>query len=300
MKMPQPLFTIITATYNRRDLLPRTIQSILNQTFKDFELFVIDNGSTDDTRYIVEQFRDSRIKYTLNPHPTKSCDAPRNLGIEMANGSLVSFLDDDDIWYPERLEKVKNAFDRNPDVSVVCHYENKRVNGRVEEVLKHGPWTEDIFEILLYERNCLSPCATTIKTELLRGLNGFDLRKEFDAAADYDLWLRMTAQGAKIYFIQEPLGEFTLDGNNWSIVDPAFISRASHIFEKHITAFEKKPIFRISKKGMRRLLRLYYIAAQSFLKAGEYKNALKYYQKAFLFIILRPTLLVEFTRNSDS
>ena len=96
------VFTVIITTYNRRDLLPHAIQSVLGQTFTDFELLVIDNGSMDDTKFVVQAIKDDRIKYVLNPKPTQSCDAPRNLGIEIAQGKFISFLDDDDIWYPRK------------------------------------------------------------------------------------------------------------------------------------------------------------------------------------------------------
>lgn len=247
--MQNPLFTVILATYNNRDLLPRAVQSALNQTFPDFELLVIDDGSTDDTRFVVERIKDPRIKYALNTAPSTSCDPPRNLGIQMARGAFVSFLDEDDLWYPRRLEKVKKAFDEHPEVSAVCHSENRRLNGRLTGVNRYGPWTDNFYEILIYERNCLSPVATTIKADLLRELNGFVLRKEFVGAADYDLWLRMAGKKAKIHFIEEPLGEFSVTGNNLSTVDPAFESKVAFLLREHILNYEQKPIFGFQKEG---------------------------------------------------
>lgn len=294
--MPKPTFTIIISTHNRRDLLPRAIHSVLGQTFPDFELLVIDNGSTDDTRFIVQKIIDPRIQYFLNPNPTSSCDGPRNLGIQMANGFFISFLDDDDIWYPERLEKVKNAFDENPGVGAVCHNENRRINGRLTEILKYGT-RGNIYETLLYERNCMSSCATTIRTSLLHELNGFDLREAYDAAADYELWLRMASKDVKVHFIEESLGEFSVTGNNWSTVDPAFESKVAILVKDHILKYEKKEISQISIKGLWRLFQLYYIAARAFLKAGDYKNGFKYCFQAFMFLIFRPVMLVKlFTR----
>jgi len=295
--MSGPLFTVIMATYNRRDLLPRAINSVLSQTFGDFELLVIDNGSTDDTGSVVGKFKDPRVKYILNPRPTKSCDAPRNLGIDMARGSLVSFLDDDDLWYPERLGKVKEAFDKNPGACAVCHNENKTIDGKFVGLLRHGPWSEDIYERLLYDRNCLSSCAMTIKTGLLRELNGFDLRAEFDSAADYDLWLRMAAKSVKIFFIEEPLGEFSVTGRNWSKVNPEFESRVAFLVKEHIVKYERRGILRISKKGMRRLSMLYLIAARAFLRAGHYGKAAAYFFRAGLFFMIRPALITDLYKH---
>lgn len=290
--MDGPLFTVIMTTYNRKDLLPRAIQSVLDQTVKDFELLVIDNGSTDGTAEVVQRIKDPRLRYIRNPNPTKSCDAPRNFGIQMANGSLISFLDDDEMWYPERLEEVKKAFDVNSDVSVVCHNQNIRVNGKIDRQWRTGVPRGDIFETLLYDWPCLVAGATTIKTELVRELGGFVLRKEYDAAADYDFWLRLARKDVKIHFIDEFLGEFSITGRNLSIVDPAFGARVAFLIREHIYEYEKKPIFLISKKGMWRLCKLYLIAGRSFMKAGQYINSLLYCLKALFFIIVRPSLVV--------
>ena len=284
--MKNGFFSVILATYNNRDLLPRAVQSVLAQTFEDFELLVIDDGSGDDTRFVVERIKDPRIQYVLNHAPSGSCDFPRNVGISLARGALISFLDEDDIWYAQRLEKVKRAFDENPDVSVVCHSENRRVNGRITGVNKYGPWTENFYEVLLYERNCLSPVATTIKADLLRELNGFDVRKEFDGAADYDLWLRMAAKKARIYFIDEPLGEFSVTGNNFSLVDPTFESKVAFLIRKHLIAYEQKPLWQISKKGLMRLFRHHLIAARAFQRSSYYRQAFQYYLQAAGFLFL--------------
>ena len=288
--MQSPLFTVILATYNNRDMLPRAIQSVLNQTLPDFELLVIDDGSADDTRFVVERIKDSRIRYIFNTAPSTSCDPPRNLGIKMAQGGLVSFLDEDDIWYPQRLEKVKKAFDEHPEVSAVCHSENRRLNGRITGVNRYGPWADNFYEILLYEKNCLSPVAMTIKADLLRELHGFVLRKEFDGAADYDLWLRMAAKKARIHFIEEPLGEFSVTGNNFSAVDPTFGLKVAFLIREHILSYEKRPIFRISKRGLWRLFQQYYIAGRGFLRRGDNRNALRCYLQATSLLVFRPAL----------
>ncbi|NQU95499.1 MAG: glycosyltransferase [Candidatus Omnitrophica bacterium] len=289
--MQQPLFTVIISTYNRKDILPRAIESVLNQTFPNFELLVIDNGSTDSTASVCDRVKDDRFTYVRNPKPTDSCDGPRNLGIEMAQGNLIAFLDDDDIWYPTRLEKVKKAFEENPDVSCVCHNENKNVDGKITETFRYGPWSPDLYERLLYEGNCLSSCATTIKRDLLKKLDGFDLRKEFCKAADYDLWIRMAKRGVKIYFIDEPLGEFFLTGHNWSTADPTFRGKLANLLEMHILQHEKKPILQISKRGMWQLFKLNAIAGKRYTKAGDYRNALRHYRKAALFVMKKPSLI---------
>ena len=289
--MSSPIFSVIITTCNRRDLLPYAIQSILDQTFQDFELLIIDNGSTDDTRYVMSCIKDDRIKYILNPSPTQSCDAPRNLGIELAQGEFISFLDDDDIWYPEKLEKVKKVFDENLDVSAVCHYENKSVHGKIEGMLKYGPWCDYFYEKLLYEGNCLSPSALTIKAELLKKYGGFDLRREIDGAADYELWLRLATQGVKFYFIEESLGECRITGNNLSMIDPIYPLKTAYFIKKHLLAYEGKIFFKLSRRGLWRISHLYLIAMRSFLKRGDLKGVFKCFFKAGFLFLMRPFLI---------
>ncbi len=298
--MSDKTFTVILATFNRRDLLPRAIQSVLHQSFKDFELFVIDNGSTDDTRSIVERIKDERLTYLLNSSPTQSCDAPRNLGIDKAKGNTICFLDDDDIWYPQKLEKVKRAFDQYPDVGVVCHYENQRNSGRIDRVLKHGPFRPHFYEHLLYERNCLSPSAMAIKKEILDGLGGFDLRPEIELASDYECWLRMAEKGIKVHFIPEPLGEFSLTGYNGYSVNVDFHLRVAYFVKEHILRYEKKPYFQISKRGAKRLTGLYLTAALDLFKARHYRASLKTILRVVGLISFRPALMIDFFKRGWS
>lgn len=285
-----PLFTVIIATYNRKHLLPGAIASVLNQTFGDFELLVIDNGSTDGTEDVVQGIKDSRLKYIRNPNPTNSCEGPRNLGIQLAKGSFISFLDDDDRWYPDKLEKTKRIFGEHPDISLVGHDQNMVVRGKKDGVLKCGADGGSLFETLLYERNCIYASATTIKAETLREFNGFSLRKEFYAAADIDLWLRLAKANVKMYFLNEPFGECLITGDNGSIDNPTFGARLTFLITEHILNYEKKPIFLISKKGMWRLFQLNYFSARSLLRGSKFGKALRHFLNAGLFLLIRPTL----------
>ena len=293
----RPLFSVIITTYNRRDVLPRAMASVLGQTCGAFELLVIDNGSTDDTGWVVERFNDPRIIYLRNPEPSSSCDAPRNLGIQQARGTWVAFLDDDDIWYPERLEKVRRAFEEGAGVAAVCHFENRRVNGDLNGVYKHGPGGRDLLEVLLYEGNCLSSCAMTIRTDLLRELRGFTLKPEFDGAADYDLWIRLAARGARVQIIEEPLGEFCVTGSNWSLCDASFQAKVAGLVKEHLLMYEGKPIYSISRRGTWRLCELSYLAGRSFWRAGDYGNAIRFFSKVAGLLLVKPVLALAVLRK---
>jgi glycosyltransferase involved in cell wall biosynthesis len=112
-----PTFSVIIATFNRAHLLPRSIQSVLNQTFHDFELIIIDDGSTDHTRAVIEQIQDPRIHYVYQKNKGRS--VARNAGVALAKGQFVTFLDSDDEALPTWLEHFGQPL-QQPNIGVVC------------------------------------------------------------------------------------------------------------------------------------------------------------------------------------
>ncbi len=288
--MNKPFFSVIISTYNRAAVLPRAIASVLDQTEKDLELIIIDNGSTDSTPQTLAQIKDPRIIALRNPVSTGSCDGPRNLGIEKARGAYTSFLDDDDLWYPEKLAKTRAAIERHPGIDVVAHYENRRVNGILSGLIRHEAEPDQLFETLLYDTNCLSPCAISLRTPLLRELKGFDLRPEFAAAADYDFWLRMAKRGVSIHFIKEALGEFNQNAENGSVTDGRFDAKIAWLIEYHIRLYEHRRFPRYSARALNRLFVLNLIAARSFFCRRAIGSALRHATKAAACLIFEPLM----------
>jgi glycosyltransferase involved in cell wall biosynthesis len=106
-----PLFSVIITTYNRVSLLPRAINSVLNQTYHNFELIIVNGGSSDDTGKVVKSFRDSRIRYSQQTE-NRGMLADRNIGFDLSKGKYVALLDDDDELLPEALEVAVNEFSK--------------------------------------------------------------------------------------------------------------------------------------------------------------------------------------------
>jgi glycosyltransferase involved in cell wall biosynthesis len=114
-----PAVSVVLPTYNRAHLLPRAIQSVLDQTFSDFELIVVDDGSGDTTPEVMEQFSDPRVRY-VRYEPNKGANHARNVGIHESRAALIAFQDSDDDWFPDKLEKNMAAFaDAGPEIGVV-------------------------------------------------------------------------------------------------------------------------------------------------------------------------------------
>ncbi len=195
--------SIIIPTYNREHLLCRAAQSVLDQTYQDFELIIIDDGSTDNTKQVVESFSDERVKY-IQHGKNKGGAAARNTGIKAAKGEYIAFQDSDDEWLPEKLEKQMMAFETAaPEVGVVyvgCHrLENNKKNllpsSKVAQ--KEG----DIFSALLKENFVAMP-AVLVKRGCFERAGMFD--ENFSPIEDWELFLRM-ARDFQFRYIDEPL-----------------------------------------------------------------------------------------------
>ena len=115
--MTSPFFSIIIPTYNRAHTIKTPIDSIINQTFADWELVIVDDGSTDDTKKIVESYQDNRIKYVWQENQERS--AARNHGIRLAKGEWICFQDSDDAYLPEHLDVLYNGILENSDYKVI-------------------------------------------------------------------------------------------------------------------------------------------------------------------------------------
>lgn len=204
-----PTVTVVIPTHNRAYLIARTIRYVLEQTYDDFEVLVVDNGSADNTSEVVTGIGDVRVNYIYQEN-SGSPASPRNTGILRALGAYVAFLDDDDVWYPSKLERTMAVFNKAPEIDVVCHNENVRRFGKIQGVNHYGPAVPDMYQRLLFGGNCLSGSATMVKTQALREVGGCREEREYFEIEDYDLWMRLARDGKRFAFIEEPLGEFVV------------------------------------------------------------------------------------------
>jgi glycosyltransferase involved in cell wall biosynthesis len=192
--------TVVIPTFNRADKVGRAISSVIGQTFADFEIIVVDDGSKDNTAHIAAQFGES---LTYIPHTSNlGVSAARNTGIKKSASPLIAFLDSDDYWLPEKLAVQVDFFNNHPE-AVACQTEESWIrNGRrVNPKKKHLKPSGDIFEASL--KICLvSPSAVMLKRTLLKEVGLFD--ESLAACEDYDLWLRIACR-YPIHLINEHL-----------------------------------------------------------------------------------------------
>ena len=181
-----PEVSVIIPTFNRSTMILRALSSVLAQDHPSFEVIVVDDGSTDDTRVNIP--RDKRVSLVV--HPTnRGVSAARNTGIRYSSGRLVAFLDSDDYWMPEKLSRQAGFFAARP-AAVACQTGERwiRKGRRVNPGLRHAKPSGDIF-LRSLELCVVSPSAVMLKRSVLDEVGLFD--EHLPACEDYDLWLRI-------------------------------------------------------------------------------------------------------------
>ena len=194
-----PTVSVIIPTYNRADFLKEAIESVLAQTFRDVELLVIDDGSTDRTRDVLNGYG-ARLRPIFQAN--RGVSSARNAGIRAAQGRYIALLDSDDLWLPKKLAAQIAVMEAQPDIPL-CHTEEIwiRRGVRVNQMKKHQKHGGYIFP------HCLPFCVISPSSALMRRAV-FDEVGYFDealpACEDYDLWLRIT-KTHPVHFIETPL-----------------------------------------------------------------------------------------------
>jgi glycosyltransferase involved in cell wall biosynthesis len=204
MAMSLPAISIILPVYNGAKYLREAISSLIAQTFQDFELIIINDGSTDISEEVVLSCTDSRIIYLINER-NKGLVYTLNRGIELAKGKYIARMDADDICVAVRLEKQFIWLEKNAATSVVgCHISFINDDGKVT-----GEWKEDMKTVNYREirqemawANCVAHPAVMFRAEVIKSYKYNDEQKNTE---DYDLWLRLIADGLIIEKIPEKL-----------------------------------------------------------------------------------------------
>jgi glycosyltransferase involved in cell wall biosynthesis len=199
MKFSNPYISVIIPTYNRKILLAKAIDSVLRQTYTDFELIVVDDGSDDGTPDLLKKYP-SKLRALTQTN--KGVSAARNAGINAAKGQLIAFLDSDDLWLENKLMRQVDFFNHNPDILICQTKEIWIRNGsRVNPKKRHKQPNGMIFEQSL-ELCLISPSAVMLRKTLLDEVGLFD--EGLPACEDYDLWLRICWK-YPVFLIDEPL-----------------------------------------------------------------------------------------------
>tara|TARA_B100001093_G_scaffold106643_1_gene98991 strand:- start:4370 stop:5281 length:912 start_codon:yes stop_codon:yes gene_type:complete len=211
-----PFFSVIIPTYNQDVFLQKAIQSVLDQTFKKFEIIVVDNFSQDNTENIVKNFDKRFIKY-IKINNNGVIAKSRNVGIRESKGRWVAFLDSDDKWFPERLMILHDFIEKNNFYEIICtdEYIIDKVRD-IKRIWRYGPYKKDFYKFLLKYGNCISTSATIANKKFIFNNNiYFNESEEFAPQEDYDFFLNLARKNAKFKFLHKILGEHLFHKESW-------------------------------------------------------------------------------------
>ncbi|MHA1380619.1 MAG: glycosyltransferase family 2 protein [Candidatus Helarchaeota archaeon] len=283
MTRDTPKVSVIIPTYNRAHLLPRAIKSVLNQTFKDFELIIIDDGSIDETEEVVKKFQkeDERIKY-IKHNTNMGGGAARNTGIKVSRGEYIAFQDSDDEWLPEKLEKQIKVFKNiAPEISVI-YTGFWKVKGNKKTYIPSKRITKkegDIHKELL-KGNFVTTQVAIVKRECFKKSGMFD--ETLPRLQDWDLWIRIS----KYYcfkYINEPLVFTYYTSDSISADNTALIESIKLILGKYYKEFEKHKTI---------LANYQYIIGSLLCQNDRLNEGRKYFSKAMKSYFLNPKYLL--------
>lgn len=272
-----PKLSVIIPTYNHARYIQRAINSLLEQSFKDFETIVVDDGSTDNTRDIINSYGDSiKYIYQQNHGPASA----RNTGIEASKGEYIALLDSDDYFAKENLKRKLSFLEGNKHVGwvysdwqYVDHHGNYLERGSEKFVYSDKKLSGEITKELLYSRNYISPCTVVIKRLILDDVGYFD--PMIPSQEEYDLWLRISVK-YPIYYLNEVLAYVTVhsdslsgDFSKWAYGNALIIDKIEKILPDNFT---------VRRRMMDRMhADKYTFLARGFVQKGEFKKALNAY-----------------------
>lgn len=277
----KPQISVIIPTYNRANLVGRSIQSVLSQTYRDFEVIIVDDASKDNTEDIIKNFYDKRIRYIRHTE-NKGGSAARNTGIKLAKGEYIAFLDSDDEWMPEKLEKQMAVIQKTSSDVGVVYTGYYWVGNNIKTYTPPDRITQkegNIQEALLKE-NFITTSAALVKKECFKKLGLFDER--FPALQDWELFIRFS----KYYCfkcIDEPLAILYYQSASISSNQNARTIALKLIIEKHLDEFKKYNETLATHDVS--------IGRQSYYNGNKYKG-IKYYMKAIKANPLNIRLLI--------
>lgn len=263
-----PTVSIILPTYRgaTRGYLCEAIESVLAQTFRDYELLLIDDGSDDDTAPLCKSYLGpSNIHYTYQEN--RGLSAARNAGIERARGEYLLFLDDDDLYAKDLVEKMWMAFSRHKDPKIgmiYCAYDFIDASGK-----PFGRWyipaDGNIYERLFFDNYAGSPSGTMIHRTVFEKVGLFN--EELQSCEDYDMWLRI-AKEFHAYSIEEPLLRYRIHGSNMS----GNISKIELHQKKVLDHALKESPLHILSQCHRYYHHLYLEYAAKYYEIGDYEH----------------------------
>jgi glycosyltransferase involved in cell wall biosynthesis len=206
----KPKVSVIVTTYNRKDELKRTIDSILNQSYIDFEIIVVDNFSNYNFIEFINTYKSEKIIPIQNSnHGIIAVN--RNIGIENARGEFIAFCDDDDWWTSDKLEEsiyyLNNGFD-------VIYHNMQVYDGDIQkmkrDIIKSRYLYKPVNKDLIINGNCIINSSVVVRKSIVDKVGNINTNRELVSSEDYDYWIKIALQTEKFKFLDKTLGVYTV------------------------------------------------------------------------------------------
>ena len=330
----KPLVSVIIPSYNSAKYLLEAVDSVLNQTYKDYEIIIVDDGSTDNTKQILDEYLQERgfeISHRVTESPShqvtksqghkdtraqektgdevkwcrsdvcvryiyqenKGPAAARNRGIKDARGEYIAFLDSDDIWLPEKLEKQIEFFSNNEEIGLVfggrIDFSEEDSEGKLR--FKKFFIDNDMFLNIWWD-NPITTSTVVVKSRCFRQVGLFDESKEVATSEDREMWLRIT-QYYKAEFVPQLLVKYRIrkDGYNRSNINRSYAS-SKVVIDRYWPFVQKKGFGKNYYK--KRLYRFYFNYGLSLLSIDDFKHAHVCFRKALRYNSVNLKVIVYF------
>jgi len=279
----QPLVSVIIPCYNGEKFIAEAVESVLNQTYQNWELIIVNDGSTDSSEKIIKEFckKDKRVRYIKN-NENKGIPATRNIGIKESNGEYIALLDQDDLWLPAKLEKQVKYFEIDKELKIGLIFSdilwmregkisrNSRLSRKIFKNLDKLS-CEEVFEIL-FMNNFIPIISVLVRKQCFSTLGLFD-EKLLGGADDHDFVLRL-ASNFNLKYIEYPLAIRRIHKDNYSRME-RFFKDEMIIIEKILKGNKK-----YSKLKRLKMANLYYAVGREYQIEEHFTRARESYFEA--------------------
>ena len=264
----KPLFSIIIPTFNCADKLAKALESVGNQTFKDFEVVICDSSS-DHTKQVVNDYsKKFKIKYIWEAS-FDSPAGPRNSALKLAEGEYVAFLDSDDWWFPEKLDFIKQRLNES---DIIYHDLEVYIGDRKKKFkkIKGRHLKKPVFVDLMRNENPLFTSSVVARKSIIDKVGGFTKENTLE---DFDLWLKISRMTDNFTYIPKNLGAYTFQKDSRSFATQKMIAMTNAVYNKNLSFLDK--IDRVEAEKIKN-----YLLARNKQKMGLLREALELFKKS--------------------
>jgi len=271
------LIDVIIPCYNYGMYLNDSIESVLRQTFQDFNLFIIDDGSTDNTREVGERFQSIHPNIHYVFHENRGLPAARNVGLKLSTAPFIAFLDADDVWMPKKLEESLRLFSLQPNIGMVYTVIELMDNAgnQLSPARPCAPVKGNVFRQLLFRNRIVSPSSVLLRRECIDKVGGFD--ELLPCCADWDLWLRIT-RFFQIDFVANPMVKVRIHPSNMHKNVEKMVRDKLVLIHKALR--DESKVLSDIEQSVR--ANLYLTVSRQYIDIGSQKKTLQFILKALI------------------